>query len=106
MMNDFKFKQEQKRDQIRNHIKNVRAKLQAIILDMSLGSLQGLYEQSYRTYDQVQEYMNSANVLTNITNQTLNSISMSVKKVSRNGDDGKFFPIIFMYFVLLAVVWF
>lgn len=106
MLSDFKFKQEQKKDQIRNRIKNLKTVLPAIILDMTLDSLQELFEQKCKTYDQVQEKMSTANVLSNITNQTLNCVNMSVKKVSRNADDGKIFfcnifQLLFLYFLLI-----
>lgn len=95
MLSDYKFKQEQKRDQIRNHIRNLKFKLPTSILEMTLGHMQELFHQNYKTYDQVEEHMNNKNVLTNITNQTLNSLSMSVKKVSSNADDGEFLWLIF-----------
>lgn len=90
ILTDFTFKQEQKRDQIRNHIINVRSKMPANILTMKMGFLKELLEQSVYTYDQVQEQMNSnMGVLANITNQTLNTINITASaKVSRT-DDGK-----------------
>lgn len=87
---DFTFKQEQKRDQIRNHINNIKSKLSANILTMKIGYLKELLEQSVCTYEQVQEQMSSnMGVLANITNQTLNNMNItSSAKVSRT-DDGK-----------------
>lgn len=87
---DFTFKQEQKRDQIRNHINNIRSKLSANILTMKISYLKELHEQSVSTYDQVQEQLSSnMGVLANITNQTLNNMNItSSGKVSRT-DDGK-----------------
>lgn len=90
ILTDFTFKQEQKRDQIRNHINNIRSKLPANILAMQIGYLRELLEQSISTYDQVQEHTSSSmGVLANITNQTLNSHNITASaKVSRT-DDGK-----------------
>lgn len=103
ILTDFKFKQEQNRDNILNHILNIRSKLPAAILEMKIGHLQNLFEQSLKTYEQVRDHMNTTNgALANITNQTLNSISMaSAKKVSRT-DDGEYlrpflYPIRFFY---------
>lgn len=92
---DFTFKQEQKRDQIRNHINNTRSKLSANILTMKIGYLKELLEQSVCTYDQVQDQISSnMGVLANITNQTLNNMNItSSAKVSRT-DDGKMHIII------------
>lgn len=90
ILTDFTFKQEQKRDQIRNHINNIKSKLPANILALKIGYLRELLEQSLSTYDQVQEQMNSnMGVLANITNQTLNTLNITASaKVSRT-DDGK-----------------
>lgn len=88
MLTEFKFKQEEERDQIRNHIANIKSKLSSAVLDLKIGMLKELAEQSMNTYEQVQEYVNSTNgPLANITNQTLNSINISSAKVSRT-DDG------------------
>lgn len=91
MLTEFKFKQEEQRDQIRNKIANIRSKLTSAFLEMKIGTLKDLVEQSMKTYEQVQEHINSTSgPLANITNQTLNSISMSSAKVSRT-DDGTYF---------------
>lgn len=89
MLTEFKFKQEEQRDQIRNHISNIKSKLSSAVLDLKIGMLKELADQSINTYEQVQEYVNTTNgPMANITNQTLNSINMSsAKKVSRT-DDG------------------
>lgn len=95
MLEEFKFHQEEKRDQILNHIANIKSKLSSAILNMKIGALKELAEDSIKTYEQVQEHVNSVNgPLANITNQTLNSISMSTKKVSRT-DDGTYFTLCF-----------
>lgn len=90
ILTDFTFKQEQKRDQIRNHINNIRSKMPANILTMKMGYLKELLEQSVCTYDQVQEQVNAnMGVLANITNQTINTMNITASaKVSRT-DDGK-----------------
>lgn len=91
ILTDFKFAQEQKRDKILNQIANIKSKLPAVILDMKLGYLQTLFEQSFNTYEQVRDHMNATNgALTNITNQTLNSINISSAKKSTRTDDGKY----------------
>lgn len=102
MLTDFKFKQEQHRDQIRNHIANIKSKLSLALLNMKIGTLKDLAEKSMKSYDQVQEYVNNTGgPLSNITNQTLNSISMtSTKKVSRT-DDGMYF--LMLPFLLLLI---
>lgn len=88
MHTEFKFKQEEQRDQIRNHIANIRSKLSEAFLELKMGVLKELAEQSIKTYEEVQNHINkTSGPLANITNQTLNSISMSVKKLSRT-DDG------------------
>lgn len=99
MLTEFKFKQEEQRDQIRNHIANIKSKLSSAVLDLKIGMLKELAEQAMTTYEQVQEHTNSTNgPLANITNQTLNSINISsAKKISRT-DDGMFF-IYFSIFV-------
>lgn len=90
MLEEFKFHQEEKRDQILNHIANIKSKLSSAILNMKIGTLKELAEESMNTYEQVQEHVNSVNgPLANITNQTLNSVSMSTKKISRT-DDGTY----------------
>lgn len=98
MLTEFKFKQEEQRDQIRNHIANIKSKLSSAVLNLKIGMLKELADQSMTTYEQVQEYVNSTNgPLANITNQTLNSISMSsAKKVSRT-DDGTFISILYTH---------
>lgn len=97
MLTEFKFKQEEQRDQIRNHIANIKSKLSSALLEMKIGILKELAEQSFKSYEQVQEHVNTTNgPLANITNQTLNSISMSTsKKVSRT-DDGTYFVVFFL----------
>lgn len=98
MLTEFKFQQEEKRDQIRNHIANIKSKLSTALLDMKIGILKELAEQSMKSYEQVQEHVNSTSgPLANITNQTLNSISMSSTKVSRT-DDGAYSRILFHFF--------
>lgn len=93
MLTEFKMQQEEQRDQIRNHIANIKSKLSTALLDMKLGTLKELAEQSVISYQQVQDRLNSTTgPLANITNQTLNSISMSTSKASRT-DDGKCFGI-------------
>ncbi|XP_031619827.1 borealin isoform X2 [Contarinia nasturtii] len=89
MHTEFKFKQEEQRDQIRNHIANIKSKLSAAFLELKMGALKELAEQSIKTYEEVQKHINmTSGPLANITNQTLNSISVaSVKKLSRT-DDG------------------
>lgn len=101
LLTDFKFKIEQKRDQIRNHITNVKSKLSQAILDIKIGDLRKLYDQhSLKTYESVQDHMTITNgALANITNQTLNNMS-SAKKSSRT-DDGEYilsFPNYFNFF--------
>lgn len=105
MLTDFKFKQEEQRDQLRNHIANIKSKLSSAVLDLKIGMLKELSEQSMTTYEQVQEYVNSTNgPLANITNQTLNSINItaSAKKVSRT-DDGtlKIYSFVFCKQILM-----
>lgn len=91
MLTEFKFKQEEKRDQIRNHIENIKSKLSSALLEMKIGALKELAEQSMKSYEQVQEHINcTSGPLANITNQTLNSINISSAKVSRT-DDGMHF---------------
>lgn len=91
MLSDFNFQQEQKWDQIRNQIKNIKAKLSPQILAMTVGELQDLFKDGVKTYEKAQEVMNRNNgPLTNITNTTL---SMSAK-YSRQ-DDGKVFLLFF-----------
>lgn len=89
MLTEFKFKQEEQRDQIRNRIANIKSKLSTALLEMKIGILKELADQSMKSFEQVQEHINtnSGTALTNITNQTLNSISISSAKVSRT-DDG------------------
>lgn len=98
MLTEFKFKQEEQRDQIRNRIANIKSKLSTALLEMKIGVLKELAEQSMKSFEQVQEHINtnSGTALTNITNQTLNSISISSAKVSRT-DDGMFTSI-FLFF--------
>ncbi|XP_055315133.1 borealin isoform X2 [Sitodiplosis mosellana] len=88
MLTEFKFKQEEQRDQIRNRIANIKSKLSTALLEMKIGVLKELTEQSMKSYEQVQDHINTnSGPLANITNQTLNSISMSSAKVSKT-DDG------------------
>lgn len=103
MLTEFKFKQEEQRDQIRNHIANIKSKLSSALLEMKIGILKELAEQSFKSYEQVQEHVNTTNgPLANITNQTLNSISMSTtKKVSRT-DDGTYFVVVFIFIKIPA----
>lgn len=92
MLEEFKFQQEEKRDRILNHIANIRSKLSQTVLDMKIGMLKELAEQSMKTYEDVQEHVNTINgPLANITNQTLNSVSVSSKKVSRTDDGNVYF---------------
>lgn len=104
ILTDFKFAQEQKRDKILNQIANIKSKLPAVILDMKLGYLQTLFEQSFNTYEQVRDHMNATNgALANITNQTLNSISISSMKKSTRTDDGKYGFFGHIFSILLLV---
>lgn len=81
MLEEFKFQQEEKRDQILNHIANIRSKLSQSVRDMKIGMLKELAKESMNTYEQVQEHINTINgPLANMPNQTLNSVSMSTKK--------------------------
>lgn len=89
MLSAFNFQLEQKWDQIRSHIKNIKAKLPPQILAMTVGELQDLLKEGVKTYEQAQEVINRNNgPLSNITNSTLNGLSMSAK-FSRQ-DDGRF----------------
>lgn len=98
-LTEFKFQQEEKRDQIRNHIANIKSKLSSALLEMKIGILKELAEQSMKTYEQVQEHVNSTSgPLANITNQTLNSIIMSTTKASRT-DDGAYLNFDFCRFI-------
>lgn len=91
MLTEFKFKQEEQRDQIRNRIANIKSKLSPALLEMKIGVLKELAEQSMKSYEQVQDHISTnSGPLANITNQTINSISMSSAKVSRT-DDGMYF---------------
>lgn len=109
MLTEFKFKQEEQRDQIRNHIANIKSKLSSAFLDIKIGVLKEWAEQSMKTYEQVQEHLNTTSgPLANITNQTLNSMNMSSAKVSRT-DDGaymNFFNFVqFSFGFLLAILY-
>lgn len=102
MLTEFKFKQEDQRDQIRNRIANIKSKLSTALLEMKIGVLKELAEQSMKSYEQVQDHINTnSGPLANITNQTLNSISISSAKVSRT-DDGMYFVCI-EHFYFLAI---
>lgn len=106
ILTDFKFAQEQKRDKILNQIANIKSKLPAVILDMKLGHLQTLFEQSFITYEQVRDHMNATNgALANITNQTLNNINISSAKKSTRTDDGKYgFCFIIFHFFFVGLI--
>lgn len=105
MLTDFKFKQEEQRDQIRNHIANLKSKLSSALLEMKIGTLKELLAaQSMKSYEQVQEHINTTSgPLANITNQTLNSISMTSTKVSRT-DDGTYFQLVYFKYSIMLLV--
>lgn len=96
-LSDFNFKQEQKWGQIRNHIKNIKARLSPEILAMTIGEMQDLLKQGIKTYEQAEEITSKNSApLKNITNKTLNSYIHMSAKASKT-DDGKSLILFFLY---------
>lgn len=89
-LDDFKLSHQQKWDQIRNHIKNIRSKLSDEVLSMTMNEMDDLLQNhAVKNYAQAQGFQSRHNnPLLNITNTTMNSILCnSVRKTSRT-DDG------------------
>lgn len=106
-LDDFKLSHQQKWDQIRNHIKNIRSKLSDEVLSMTMNEMDDLLQNhAVKNYAQAQGFQSRYNnPLLNITNTTMNSILCnSVRKTSRT-DDGKSirFSISFLWDILALV---